>query len=115
MTFLQTGVRLSELAVVQLEDVDFENRLLTLRQGKGRVPQSLIGEGDCRQVRQKGGDPQTSERAYSAAHFRRPQSGQAHEYCDFAGVGGAQEEGDDTHIYSSGATNLRKEMVDTAL
>jgi site-specific recombinase XerD len=36
MTFLQTGIRLSELASVRLEDVDFENRLLTVRQGKGR-------------------------------------------------------------------------------
>jgi site-specific recombinase XerD len=36
MTFLQTGVRLSELAGLTLEDVDLENRLLTVRQGKGR-------------------------------------------------------------------------------
>jgi integrase/recombinase XerC len=36
MTFLQTGIRLSELANLRLEDVDFENRLLTVRQGKGR-------------------------------------------------------------------------------
>ena len=36
MTFLQTGIRLSELASLRLEDVDFENRLLTVRQGKGR-------------------------------------------------------------------------------
>ena len=36
MTFLQTGIRLSELANLTLEDVDFENRLLTVRQGKGR-------------------------------------------------------------------------------
>ena len=35
-TFLQTGIRLSELAAMRLEDVDFENRLLTVRQGKGR-------------------------------------------------------------------------------
>jgi site-specific recombinase XerD len=36
MTFLQTGIRLSELATLMLEDIDFENRLLTVRQGKGR-------------------------------------------------------------------------------
>lgn len=36
MTFLQTGIRLSELASLKLEDVDFDNRLLTVRQGKGR-------------------------------------------------------------------------------
>jgi integrase/recombinase XerC len=36
MTFLQTGIRLSELATLTLEDIDFENRLLTVRQGKGR-------------------------------------------------------------------------------
>ena len=35
MTFLQTGIRLSELATLKLENVDFENRLLTVRQGKG--------------------------------------------------------------------------------
>jgi site-specific recombinase XerD len=36
MTFLQTGIRLSELATLKLEHVDFENRLLTVSQGKGR-------------------------------------------------------------------------------
>ena len=36
MTFLQTGIHLSELASLRLKDVDFENRLLTVRQGKGR-------------------------------------------------------------------------------
>ena len=36
MTFLQTGIRLSELATLTLEDIDFENRLLAVRQGKGR-------------------------------------------------------------------------------
>jgi site-specific recombinase XerD len=36
MTFLQTGIRLSELATLTLVDIDFENRLLTVRQGKGR-------------------------------------------------------------------------------
>jgi integrase/recombinase XerD len=36
MIFLQTGIRLSELATLKLEDIDFENRLLTVRQGKGR-------------------------------------------------------------------------------
>jgi site-specific recombinase XerD len=32
----QTGIRLSELATLKLEDIDFENRLVTVRQGKGR-------------------------------------------------------------------------------
>jgi site-specific recombinase XerD len=36
MTFLQTGIRLSELAALALEDTDLENRLLTVRQGKGK-------------------------------------------------------------------------------
>jgi site-specific recombinase XerD len=41
MTFLQTGIRLSELAGLRLEDVDFENRLLTVRQGKGRKDRQI--------------------------------------------------------------------------
>jgi integrase/recombinase XerD len=36
MTFLQTGIRLSELANLELEDVDFDNKVLTVRQGKGK-------------------------------------------------------------------------------
>jgi integrase/recombinase XerC len=36
MTFLQTGIRLSELANLRLEDVDFDNKVLTVRQGKGK-------------------------------------------------------------------------------
>jgi integrase/recombinase XerC len=36
MTFLQTGIRLSELANLGLEDVDFDNKVLTIRQGKGK-------------------------------------------------------------------------------
>ena len=41
MTFLQTGIRLSELAGLKLEDVDLENRLLTVRQGKGRKDRQI--------------------------------------------------------------------------
>ena len=41
MTFLQSGIRLSKLAAVQLEDGDFENRLLTVRQGKGRKDRQI--------------------------------------------------------------------------
>ena len=41
MTFLQTGIRLSELATLKLEDIDFENRLLTVRQGKGRKDRQI--------------------------------------------------------------------------
>jgi integrase/recombinase XerC len=36
MTFLQTGIRLSELVNLRVEDVDFEHRILTVRQGKGK-------------------------------------------------------------------------------
>jgi integrase/recombinase XerC len=36
MTFLQTGIRLSELVNLQVEDVDLEHRILTVRQGKGK-------------------------------------------------------------------------------
>jgi site-specific recombinase XerD len=36
MTFLQTGIRLSELVNLQVDDVDLEHRLLTVRQGKGK-------------------------------------------------------------------------------
>jgi integrase/recombinase XerC len=41
MTFLQTGIRLSELANLKLEDIDFENRLLTVRQGKGKKDRQI--------------------------------------------------------------------------
>ncbi len=36
MTFLQTGLRLSELANLKIDDIDFENKLLIVRQGKGK-------------------------------------------------------------------------------
>jgi site-specific recombinase XerD len=36
MTFLQTGIRLSELVNLWVDDVDFEHRILTVRQGKGK-------------------------------------------------------------------------------
>jgi site-specific recombinase XerD len=36
MTFLQTGIRLSELVNLQVEDVDLEHRIITVRQGKGK-------------------------------------------------------------------------------
>jgi integrase/recombinase XerC len=46
MLFLQTGLRVSELVNLKLEDVDFVSRELTVRQGKGRkdrvVP--LVGQ-----------------------------------------------------------------------
>ena len=41
MSFLQTGIRLSEFAALTLEYVDFENRLLTVRQGKGRKDRQI--------------------------------------------------------------------------
>jgi len=34
-TFLQTGIGLSELVNLKVDDVDFEHRILTVRQGKG--------------------------------------------------------------------------------
>jgi integrase/recombinase XerC len=40
-TFLQTGIRLSELAALKIEDADFENRLLTIHQGKGRKDRQI--------------------------------------------------------------------------
>jgi site-specific recombinase XerD len=41
MTFLQTGIRLSELATLRLEDVDFDNKVLTVRQGKGKKDRQI--------------------------------------------------------------------------
>jgi site-specific recombinase XerD len=41
MTFLQTGIRLSELVNLQVEDVDLEHRLLTVRQGKGKKDRQI--------------------------------------------------------------------------
>ena len=41
MTFLQTGIRLSELSNLKMEDIDFENRLLTVRQGKGKKDRQI--------------------------------------------------------------------------
>jgi integrase/recombinase XerD len=36
MTFLQTGIRLGELSRLRVEDLDLENKILAVRQGKGR-------------------------------------------------------------------------------
>ncbi len=36
MTFLQTGLRLSELANLKVDDIDFDNKMLIVRQGKGK-------------------------------------------------------------------------------
>jgi site-specific recombinase XerD len=41
MTFLQTGIRLSELATLAIEDVDFDHKLLTVRQGKGKKDRQI--------------------------------------------------------------------------
>jgi integrase/recombinase XerC len=41
MTFLQTGIRLSELANLRVENVDFEHRILTVRQGKGKKDRQI--------------------------------------------------------------------------
>jgi integrase/recombinase XerC len=40
-TFLQTGIRLSELVNLQVDDVDFEHRILTVRQGKGKKDRQI--------------------------------------------------------------------------
>jgi integrase/recombinase XerC len=40
-TFLQTGIRLSELVSLKLDDVDFEHRILTIRQGKGKKDRQI--------------------------------------------------------------------------
>jgi integrase/recombinase XerC len=41
MTFLQTGIRLSELANLSTEDVDLEHKILTVRQGKGKKDRQI--------------------------------------------------------------------------
>jgi site-specific recombinase XerD len=41
MTFLQTGIRLSELANLAIEDVDFDHKILTVRQGKGKKDRQI--------------------------------------------------------------------------
>jgi site-specific recombinase XerD len=40
-TFLQTGIRLSELVNLHVDDVDLEHRLLTVRQGKGKKDRQI--------------------------------------------------------------------------
>jgi len=40
-TFLQTGIRLSELAHLRVDDVDFEHRILTVQQGKGKKDRQI--------------------------------------------------------------------------
>ena len=40
-TFLQTGIRLSELANLRVDDVDVEHRMLTVRQGKGKKDRQI--------------------------------------------------------------------------
>jgi site-specific recombinase XerD len=40
-TFLQTGIRLSELVNLRVEEVDLEHRILTVRQGKGKKDRQI--------------------------------------------------------------------------
>jgi integrase/recombinase XerC len=40
-TFLQTGIRLSELVNLRVDEVDFEHRILTVRQGKGKKDRQI--------------------------------------------------------------------------
>src|SRR4029450_9462495 len=100
-TFLQTGIRLSELVNLHVDDVDVEHRNLTVRQGKGKkdrqiplvdgglkalsnhppprqkrhINECLDGQVSGCQVRQEGGDSQKGERPSFAAHLRGAQSG----------------------------------------
>lgn len=41
MTFLQTGVRVSELCALTLQDIDLTNKVLYVRQGKGMSARSI--------------------------------------------------------------------------
>src|ERR671914_1438812 len=41
MTFLQTGIRLSELVNLRVDEVDFAHRMLTVRQGKGKKDRQM--------------------------------------------------------------------------
>jgi site-specific recombinase XerD len=41
MTFLQTGIRLSELVNLRVENMDLEHRILTVRQGKGKKDRQI--------------------------------------------------------------------------
>jgi integrase/recombinase XerC len=47
MLFLQTGLRVSELVNLKLQDVDFASRELTVRQGKGRKDRVVPLVGDA--------------------------------------------------------------------
>lgn len=40
-TFLQTGIRLSELVNLRIDEVDVEHRILTVRQGKGKKDRQI--------------------------------------------------------------------------
>ena len=40
-TFLQTGIRLSELANIRVDEVDLEHRILTVKQGKGKQDRQI--------------------------------------------------------------------------
>ncbi len=41
MVFLQTGIRVRELANLTLSDIDIENKLLVVKQGKGRKDRTI--------------------------------------------------------------------------
>jgi integrase/recombinase XerC len=40
-TFLQTGIRLSELVNLRVDEVDFEHRILSVKQGKGKKDRQI--------------------------------------------------------------------------
>jgi site-specific recombinase XerD len=41
VTFLETGIRVGELVSLRVNDVDLENRTMTVRQGKGKKDRSI--------------------------------------------------------------------------
>jgi integrase/recombinase XerC len=52
MLFLQAGLRVSELVALTLSDVDLENRLLVVRQGKGKKDRSIpLGEQEVTAIK----------------------------------------------------------------
>jgi site-specific recombinase XerD len=50
MLFLQTGLRVSELVNLKLQDIDFANKELTVRQGKGRKDRGVPLVGQAREA-----------------------------------------------------------------
>src|SRR5947207_11336083 len=50
LTFLKSGIRESELAALELNDIDFDHDALTVREGKGKKERKIqIGRASCRE------------------------------------------------------------------